>query len=473
MIKATTADAYKLFHEGTQALSRVESNGICVDTDYLHKVIDETTQKIKQLTEDLKSSKIHKRWRKRFGRNMNLESADQLGKILFEDFQYPCSARTKTGKPKTDISALEQLNIPFVKKYLQIKKLQKARSTYLKGILSETTNGFLHCFFDLHTVQTYRSSSSKVNWQNMPIRNKEMGKLIRQCFIPRTPDGQIVEVDYGGIEVHAASWYHKDPVMLDYIHDKTKDMHRDMAQQCYALPKSEMRAKDKADALRIKDIRYCGKNKFVFPEFYGDWYFSCAPSLWNSIDLMHLTTRDGRSLKEHLKIKGIIQLGNTNNYKAPPSHDSFVYHIKEVEYDFWNKRFKIYKKWKDDWYNAYRKTGQFTMLTGFTVSDIMKRNEVINYPVQGVAFHCLLWSLIRIQKLLKKYQMRSLIIGQIHDSIVADVIHKELKTYLELVNQVMTVDIKKHWKWIITPLEIEAEVAPVGKSWFEKAKYTL
>ena len=69
--------------------------------------------------------------------------------------------------------------------------------------------------------------------------------------------------------------------------------------------------------------------------------------------------------------------------------------------------------------------------------------------------------------------MKSLIIGQIHDSIVADVPHKELKDYLQLVNQVMTVDIKKHWDFICTPIEIEAEVAPMGKSWYEKADYKI
>ena len=471
-MKPNTKDAYQLLHDGSLALSQVEANGICIDEDYLHKAIESTTKCIEDLTINIKNDKIYRKWHKHYGSKTNLESGTQLGHILFEIMDYECPQLTKTGRPKTDITVLETLKIPFVKKLLTIKSLKKARSTYLRGIQRETTNGFLHCFFDLHTTQTYRSSSSSVNWQNMPIRKPEMGKLIRQCFIPRSPKRHIVEVDYSGIEVHGAAWYHHDPVMMKYLNNKKMDMHRDMAQQCYILPKHEMKPKDKADAKRIKDIRFCGKSCFVFPAFYGDWWLSIAPNMWAHINQMKLKTRDGLSLKKHLRSEGVTKLG-VANIDVKQTNDTFLKHIQNVEYDFWNRRFKVYKKWKDNWYADYRKNGSFQTLTGFEIGGVLKRNEVINYPVQGVAFHCLLWSLIRIQKLLTKYKMKTLIVGQIHDSIVADVLDKELQTYLELVNQVMTVDIKKHWKWIITPIEIEADVAPAGKSWHDKQEYKI
>jgi DNA polymerase I-like protein with 3'-5' exonuclease and polymerase domains len=72
-----------------------------------------------------------------------------------------------------------------------------------------------------------------------------------------------------------------------------------------------------------------------------------------------------------------------------------------------------------------------------------------------------------------KKRMKSLIIGQIHDSIVADVPAKEKDDYLELANRVMTVDIKKHWNWITTPIEVEAEVTPLNRSWFEKEEVKI
>ncbi len=67
----------------------------------------------------------------------------------------------------------------------------------------------------------------------------------------------------------------------------------------------------------------------------------------------------------------------------------------------------------------------------------------MNYPVQGSAFHCLLWALIRVNRLLVKYGMKSMIVGQIHDSLIGDVKIEELKDYLEIVEQVTMVDLRK------------------------------
>lgn len=468
-MKATTLDAYKLLHEGILALSQVEANGMKIDMDYLKKANKRITKQIIIKSEALKEDKIVKVWRKRFGADTNLDSHDQLGKVLFEDLDYTCPSFTKTGRFKTDELVLETLGIPFVNDYLEVKKLKKAQATYLNGISREVCNGFIHPVFNLHIAATYRSSSDSPNFQNMPIRNPEMAKLIRRCFIPRAPNRHIVESDYGGIEVHGAAWYHKDPVMLSYIGDPTKDMHRDAASQCYRLSKKEMIAlkDDKKDAKRIKNIRYSSKNKFIFPQFYGAWWFTCSQHLWSAIDQLDLHTRKGLTLKEHLHSKGIECLGVLDP-KETPAENSFLNHIKKVEWHFWNKRFNVYKRWKDQWYADYLKNGYFDTLTGFRIEGFLDKKKVINYPVQGTAFHCLLWSLIRIQKLLRKYKMKSLIVGQIHDSIIGDVLDKELKNYLEIIHQVMVIEIKKHWSWIITELEVENEVSPAGKSWWHK-----
>ena len=61
--------------------------------------------------------------------------------------------------------------------------------------------------------------------------------------------------------------------------------------------------------------------------------------------------------------------------------------------------------------------------------------------------------------------------GQIHDSIIADVPEKEVSAYITMAKEIMIDRLKNEWKWIITPLEVEPEVAPVGLSWFKKEKY--
>jgi len=68
---------------------------------------------------------------------------------------------------------------------------------------------------------------------------------------------------------------------------------------------------------------------------------------------------------------------------------------------------------------------------------------------------------------MNRYKMKSLIVGQIHDSIIGDIHKRERKDYLEIVKQVIYEDIRKHWKWIIVPLTVEVGVAPVGSSWYD------
>ena len=106
-------------------------------------------------------------WRKRYGTKTNIYSDTQLGDILFKQMGFAATAETKRGW-KTDEEALKTIDHPFVTDYLEAKKYKKAATTYLRGIARETVNGMLHCFFNLHTTQTYRSSSEAVNFQNQP-----------------------------------------------------------------------------------------------------------------------------------------------------------------------------------------------------------------------------------------------------------------------------------------------------------------
>jgi len=177
-------------------------------------------------------------------------------------------------------------------------------------------------------------------------------------------------------------------------------------------------------------------------------------------------------LYSHLESMGIYELGSCGTDEEPED-GTFQKHVREIEYDFWNKRFKVYNQWKKDWWEAYQEDGFFKMLTGFIVAGNLNRKQAINIPIQGSAFHWLLWCLIRIQKLMKRYKMKSLLVGQIHDSILADIRMGELKEYLKIVKQVIYEDLPKHWKWIIVPLAVEAEVAPVGGSWFEKEEIEI
>lgn len=456
MVVTPTRQAYQLMHEGAIALAAVESNGLRIDVDYLKRTIDETTELINQLTEKLKSDEVYSTWRKIYGVEASLGSRAQLAHVVFEVMKFPFEHYTsgggdgKKGRPSATEEVLEKVKIPFVKDYLRLQKLVKLRSTNLRGVLHETVDGVLRPVFNLHSLLTFRSSSSSPNFQNLPIRDPELGKLIRSAFIPRE-NHLFVEVDLKSNEVRVGCCYSRDERLIeDTVHG---DMHRDMATECYLLP---------VDAVP-KNVRYEVKSNFVFASFYGSYFAQTALALWEAIELNNLKTKDGRSLYEHLVSKGITELGE--NLKNP-AKGTFADHIRQVEDRFWNERFRVHNQWRQNWWRSYCKCGYFLTLSGFLVQGVYTKNQVINSPVQGSAFHCLLWVLIELHKWLQQHKMRSMIVGQIHDSIEMDVHEDELQDVLAMTNWLITVGIRRAWPWVIVPLEGEVEASPLN--WFEK-----
>ena len=454
MPKLTFQDSYDLMLQGTLAFAQIEQNGMRLDVGYLDRMIEEVGTEIKQKEEALKEDPIWKTWTKIYGSDSNLGSGEQLGRVIFDEMKIECKRRTATGKPATDEDSLESVDFPFVKKWVEVGKLKRTRTTNLVGLRNEQVDGFLHPHFNLNTANSYRSSASDPNSQNFPVRNPVLAKLVRTAFIPHEEGDVFLEIDFSGAEVRVAACYHKDPTMIDYILDKSKDMHRDMAMQCFMLEKDQM----------VKNIRNTAKGGFVFAEFYGDWYIQVCQNLWNSIETEKLKTAQGVGLKDHLASKGIKSLGNLNPKVDSPG--SFEEHIKEVEHDFWYNRFPVYTEWKNQLWAEYLKNGFYQMLTGFIVRAVLSRNQAINYGIQGASFHCLLWALIQIQKWLGRRKLKSKIIGQIHDSILLNVKRNEFDEVLYTCNRIMTKDIRETWDWLIVPMEVEAEAS--DRNWFEK-----
>jgi DNA polymerase I len=466
-MEATIKDAYQLLHDGSIALSQIESNGIKIDVDYLNRAIKETEEKIREKESNLKKDEVYKTWQRTYGYKTALGSPYQLSHVLFDvlKYEYPYEIDEEKAKDKkkrrykADADLFNQIDIPFTKEYISLNKLKKVRDTYLEGIRKELVDGYIHPFFNLHTVISYRSSSDRINFQNQPIRDPEQGEIVRRCFIPRGEHYQITDADFKGAEVKVSACINKDPTLLAYIRDPTSDMHRDMAIQLYCLDEKQV----------TKELRYDAKSYFVFAEFYGDYYIHCAKSLWKAIE--GKKAADGMTIKKILRQHGIRELGDCDPDIKDPPKGTFEKHVKDVEKDFWEVRFPVYGQWKNDWWKEYQNKGYFDMPTGFRVTGILKKKEVINYVVQGSSFHCLLWTLIRLQNWLVKNKMMTKIIGQIHDNIVLDIHRKEIQDVLDKIKRIVEVDLPRHWPWIIVPMEIEIEVAPIGGSWHEKAPW--
>lgn len=449
---------YELLHEGVIELARIEANGIRIDVPRLANTKATLGREMAKIKNRLQGSPEWRMWCKRFGQKANLSSHPQLRWLLYDALKFNPSSYTKTGSASTDAESLMKIELPFAQDLASYFKFDKALGTFVTGIERETINGFLHPVFNLHLVKTFRSSSDTPNFQNFPVRDKVIADIIRSLFIAREGN-VIVENDFKGIEVNVSACYHHDKNFIKYI--TVGDMHGDMAQQIYMVKPDQMTKQGFADA------RYGAKNKFVFPQFYGDFYVACARNLWEWIEKGKLTLANGTSLYEHLKTQGIRKLGACDP-EEDPVEGTFEYHLQEVEDDFWNNRFRDYGQWRKDWYRSYLDKGYFDMHTGFRVAGAFKRNQVTNAPIQGSAFHCLLWTIIQVGQELRKYRMKTKLVGQIHDSLIADAPVNELANYLEIVEDVTANRLRKHWDWIKVPMKIEYEIAPPDGSWHDK-----
>lgn len=454
-----TKEAYKLFHDGILALAEIERNGMRVDMQYLLNQKKELTEKIEQLEQQIHESEFFNTWKRKTGKQINIYSSVQLANYLYSIKGIAPKKKTAKGTGSTDEEALRLLNIPELELLLEIKKLKKIRDTYLEQFEREQVNGVIRTNYNLHNVVSYRSSSANPNQQNIPKRDKEAMKITRSAIFPRKGH-QLLELDYSQLEVRISACYNKDETLIyDIMHG---DMHKDVAIELFFI--------DDYKKETHSVLRNAAKNGFIFPQFYGDYYENCAENLaqnWCKLPKGRFKAGQGIQLTPDTTIADHLIAHGITTYKR------FTQHVKNVEDKFWFERYKTYTKWKKMIWEKYQHTGYITGKTGFTYKGLMKRNDVLNYPVQGAAFHCLLWSLIEGNKALKNEKMKTRIVGQIHDAIIFDVFPPELPKVLKIMKCIMCNDVRQHWNWITVPLEIEAEICPVDGSWAEKQEINI
>jgi DNA polymerase-1 len=456
----TQIDAYNLLLEGSLALSHVEQAGIRLDMNYLESKIKHMDRQQKYMDRKFKESKFYAQWNRFQDKEPNPNSAAQLRNFLYGVRKLNPLKETEKGLGSVDKESLAALNIPELNMLLEYRQLKK-KQDYLLGFQREQIDGWLHPNFNLHLVKTYRSSADRPNLQNIPKRDKEAMQLTRRALFPREGH-QILEVDYGALEVRVAACYHKDPTMIKYLEDGF-DMHADMTKQLFIIDDFDKHRPDHAY------LRGATKNGFVFPQFYGDYFRNCAKNMaceWGKLSTGGWKPGqgvdfEGGKLSDHLISQGIKSLRN------------FTDHVEAIEQDFWGKRFRVYAKWKETWWHQYQKNGYVDLLTGFRCSGLMGKNVAINYPIQGSAFHCLLWSLIKLDKFIRREGLKSRIIGQIHDSLVLDIFPEEMEGLIKAIKKITTLDLPKAWDWIIVPLEIDFEYCEIDKPWSEKKELNI
>jgi DNA polymerase I-like protein with 3'-5' exonuclease and polymerase domains len=88
-MKPATREAYRLFTQGTIALSKIESIGLPVDTTKLATAQREVQAEIRTRESNLRKHSIYETQQRRYGAECNLNSRDQLAYILYDHLKLP------------------------------------------------------------------------------------------------------------------------------------------------------------------------------------------------------------------------------------------------------------------------------------------------------------------------------------------------------------------------------------------------
>ena len=241
-------------------LTRMELEGIRIDTDFFQTMNDRLERDLTLIREE-----IHKV----AGEEFNLNSTQQLREVLFEKQELPVLKRTKTG-PSTDSSVLEELaaeghDIPRL--MLEYRELEKLRSTYVDALpqLVIPRTGRIHTRFNQTVASTGRLSSSDPNLQNIPIRT-ELGREIRKGFVPA--DGYLFYgADYSQVELRILAHFSGDAPLVKAFSEGI-DVHKQTASVIFDVPLDEVTGDQRGAAKTIN-----------FATLYGQGAFSLARQL--------------------------------------------------------------------------------------------------------------------------------------------------------------------------------------------------
>ena len=208
-----------------KVMLRLERNGAMLDEASLFNQQNEIKKEMMKI--QTKAYEIA-------GDEFNLESPKQIQQILFSDEGFGLEPKKKTakGQPSTNEEALKLLDHPLVDLIMSYRTLTKLNSTYLEALPKQINRrtGRLHTSYHQAVTATGRLSSSKPNFQNIPIRT-EQGAKIRSAFIAEKGN-IILAADYSQIELRIMAHISGDQNLIEAF-NKNEDVHRSTAAQVF------------------------------------------------------------------------------------------------------------------------------------------------------------------------------------------------------------------------------------------------
>ena len=231
----------KLYREIEMPLARVlfemECDGFKVDTAKLKEFSGVLGDAQAQLSERIYLQT---------GCEFNINSPKQLGEVLFEKLGLPTQKKTKSGY-STSAEVLEALR-PYstvVDDILEYRTVGKLKSTYADGLADAADeNGRVHTSFKQALTATGRLSSTEPNLQNIPIKT-ELGRKLREFFIPSDDGHILIDADYSQIELRILCAISGDENMREAF-ISGYDIHSATARRLFGSADIEMRKRAKA-----------------------------------------------------------------------------------------------------------------------------------------------------------------------------------------------------------------------------------
>ncbi len=391
----------------SEVLASMENEGFFVDKagleDY-EKKLDERISELKNSIYEISSFEF------------NINSPKQLGFVLFEKLGLPKGKKGKTGY-STGAETLEKLKgyHEIIDLILEYRALSKLKSTYCDGMISLITEkGRIHSSFNQTETRTGRISSTEPNLQNIPVRT-ERGRELRK-FFKAEPGNVLIDADYSQIELRILAHMSKDSNMIDAFKNH-EDIHAITASQILNLPINmitpEMRFRAKAVNFGI---------------VYGMSAFSLA---------------------EDLKI---------SRYEAQNYINRYLAHYKGVD-EYMHKVIESAKE------RGYAET---MLCRRRYLPELESPNRVLrsfgervarNMPIQGSAADIIKIAMINTYKRLKKENLKSKLILQVHDELIIEAPCAEAEKAKEILKNEMENAVK-----ISVPLEVHVAV---GDTWYD------
>ena len=267
-------------------------------------------------------------------------------------------------------------------KILEYRQLTKLKSTYADGLAVYIgKDGRIHGKFNQTVTATGRLSSTEPNLQNIPVR-MELGRLIRKVFVPQ--EGCVfVDADYSQIELRILAHCSGDEQLIR-AYREARDIHRMTASQVFHTPFDE-----------VTDLQRRNAKAVNFGIVYGISSFGLSQDL-------SITRKEAAQYIEHY-------------FETYPGIKKFlddsVAHAKEKGY-------------------AVTLFGRRRPVPELKSSNFMQRNfgerVAMNAPIQGTAADIIKIAMIGVNEELKKRNMKSRLILQVHDELLIEAAESEV-----------------------------------------------